>query len=445
MRAIYRYPNPVSRPGDAVARTHWLARARTAFAGWALWDTPISARIYLLVANSGVGTLATIAIVHLHPDITSSARFALLATLALGYGIAVDRVAVLRRYLQLGHRSAVWTNQTSIWTFAGTVTLPLGYACLLVLAIYADILVRGWQHRSIRTYRVVFGITTALAGVIAAHTVGRAFDATGGASAQIGLLVQLAVYTSSSLLLAVIGIRLYGDTDSLRASLPRRKSVVMEVATLLLGLITAQLLVHDVMLTPLVVFMAIALHRSSMVQELAAAARVDIKTGLLNAAAWRAQAEELWINCAHAQEPVALLVIDLDHFKVVNDTYGHIAGDTVLAAVGTCLAVSERDGSCAGRFGGEEFVVILPGAGSDAAAGLAEHIRREIHVRTKHLGTPVTASVGIAGSRSDAAVSSLDELVRLADAALYEAKAAGRDQSRSAAAALSADHLPATA
>ena len=445
MRATRRQPNSVSSLGDARSRFHSLSRARKAFAGWALWGTPKSARLYLLLAHSGVGSLATIAIVHLNPDLTSSARFVLLAVLSLGYAIAVDRVAVLRRYLQLGHRSAVWTNQTSIWTFAGALALPLGYACLLVLAIYGDILIRGWRHRSIRTYRVVFGITTALAGVMAANAVGRAFDAKGGVAAQIELLAQLGAYTVSSLVLAVIGLRLYGGTGSLRASLPRRKSVLMEIATLLLGLITAQLLAHDVMLTPLVVFMGIALHRSSMVQELAAAARVDIKTGLLNAAAWRAQAEEQWITSVQEQRHIALLVIDLDHFKRVNDTYGHIAGDAVLSAVGTCLATLTRDGDCAGRFGGEEFVVLLPGSRSDAALVLAERVRREIHVRTMQLGTPVTASVGIATSTKDAAASSLDELVSLADAALYEAKDAGRDQSRTAVMGMTGDQLSATA
>ena len=399
-------------------------------ARWALWTVPVSARVYVLIAHTAVGIATVSVLEHFHPDRGADVRFAILTALGVGYALAVDRVSLLRRFLQLGAGPNVWTNQTSIWTFAATLVLPLAYTVILVLVIYAYVLMRGWQNKSIRTYRVLFAVTTTLVGVYSASALGRLFDSVplaGGARAEIGVVCQLGVYTLSSLAVAVVGLRLYGNTGSLRASLPRHKPVLMELGTLLLGIVAAQLLVHDVLLSPLTVLMAIALHRSSMVQELAAAARVDVKTGLLNAAAWRQRAEEILAECRGRSHSATLFVLDLDHFKRVNDTYGHIAGDAVLGAVGASLVTPIRVGDCAGRFGGEEFVLLIRDVEPSSALKIAERIRAEIATRSGSLGTPVTASIGIVtATRGD--MRTLDALLDAADTALYRAKAAGRDQ-----------------
>lgn len=123
---------------------------------------------------------------------------------------------------------------------------------------------------------------------------------------------------------------------------------------------------------------------------------------------------------------LALVMIDLDYFKDVNDTFGHPAGDEVLRQVASALAHSIRDTDVVARYGGEEFALILRGADAPAAVKKADEIRRRIAALTfkKHPGLHLTASFGVA-TTDDA--TDRDTIVSFADAALYEAKNSGRD------------------
>ncbi|WP_161992416.1 GGDEF domain-containing protein [Pseudonocardia sp. EV170527-09] len=136
-----------------------------------------------------------------------------------------------------------------------------------------------------------------------------------------------------------------------------------------------------------------------------------------------------------------MLILDLDHFKAVNDGYGHLAGDEVLTAVAATLKAQVREVDPVGRFGGEEFVVLLAGLpvgpeGCALAHGAAERIRRTIRSLTVHVDAPgggitirdLSVSVGVAVTGGDG--ESLDDLLQVADHALYAAKRAGRDQVR---------------
>ena len=136
----------------------------------------------------------------------------------------------------------------------------------------------------------------------------------------------------------------------------------------------------------------------------------------------------------------AVLVIDMDRFKHINDTYGHLAGDTALKAVGEALADELRGYDAVGRFGGEEFVAMLPGVDGPTARGVAERIRRRIEALTVQVEQvsggsglmTVTASIGVAAAPGASA--DLDDLLRAADGALYVAKDEGRNAVRLAAA-----------
>jgi diguanylate cyclase (GGDEF)-like protein len=155
--------------------------------------------------------------------------------------------------------------------------------------------------------------------------------------------------------------------------------------------------------------------------------RTDALTGLFNR---RHLDEELIRQFSVAYRnatPLAVLLLDIDHFKNVNDTYGHPAGDLVLQEFGRRLGSEVRAGDIAGRWGGEEFLVVLPGADLPAALAVAERIRRTISRSPVVLdGThiPVTVSGGCAVGPLD----SPEELVARADAALYEAKTGGRNR-----------------
>jgi diguanylate cyclase (GGDEF)-like protein len=120
-------------------------------------------------------------------------------------------------------------------------------------------------------------------------------------------------------------------------------------------------------------------------------------------------------------------MVDIDHFKLVNDRLGHAAGDRVLACVGQVLAAELRGDDVAARWGGEEFVVLLPAAGAEEAGAVAERLRTQIQVATAAMadGAPVTASIGVAQWLEGESGS---ELVGRADSALYESKRSGRDR-----------------
>ena len=186
-------------------------------------------------------------------------------------------------------------------------------------------------------------------------------------------------------------------------------------------------------LSPLLLCVAlppvILLQRSLMHQQLQAAARTDAKTGLLNAATWQREADAEITRALRTDEPVALLLADVDHFKKVNDTYGHLTGDDVLRGLAGELRQQIRATDIVGRFGGEEFVVLLSKTTAEEALRIAERLRRAVGVIQVLAGEAtvgVTISVGVAVLGVHGR--DLFELLAAADLALYRAKNTGRDR-----------------
>jgi diguanylate cyclase (GGDEF)-like protein len=129
--------------------------------------------------------------------------------------------------------------------------------------------------------------------------------------------------------------------------------------------------------------------------------------------------------------PLSVIFIDLDHFKNINDTYGHAAGDDVLRATAQVLLRTVRSGDHVARYGGEEFVIVLPGLEVEAGRALCGRINQILRQATHCVGTgniTVTASLGIATHGKELAFSSVQDLVKAADEAVYRAKHAGRDR-----------------
>ena len=131
-------------------------------------------------------------------------------------------------------------------------------------------------------------------------------------------------------------------------------------------------------------------------------------------------------NARTNHEPLSVLMMDIDHFKQVNDTYGHGVGDSVLVDVTGAIGKTLRSGDGFGRYGGEEFVVILPGLGKLRAILIAERIRNAVRKLVHPLAGKITLSIGIASFPED--VSRESELIPLADRMMYGAKHAGRDR-----------------
>jgi diguanylate cyclase (GGDEF)-like protein len=157
-------------------------------------------------------------------------------------------------------------------------------------------------------------------------------------------------------------------------------------------------------------------------------ATTDALTGLKNRRKFDAEIDSEWRRATRLKVPLALLMIDADHFKSYNDNFGHQAGDEVLIGIAICISDSvRRAGDCAARYGGEEFAVLLPGVSPVDALRIAETIRLKVQ-QWSDGPTPTTVSIGIASLTPSAA---LDRsiLVQAADKALYAAKANGRNQS----------------
>ena len=157
-----------------------------------------------------------------------------------------------------------------------------------------------------------------------------------------------------------------------------------------------------------------------------AAARMDGLTGLMGRAASELYLDEGLQRAQQSHLPLSLLICDLDNFKAVNDRYGHPVGDAVLKAAARRLRRQAGGNGRVGRWGGEEFVVVLPGIAKPEALALAERMRRAIEVNTL-AGLAVTASFGVAAYRSS---DSMAELFERADQRLYEAKNSGRNMVR---------------
>ena len=166
-------------------------------------------------------------------------------------------------------------------------------------------------------------------------------------------------------------------------------------------------------------------------------ATTDGLTGLVNRRSFQETLEFSIAQFIRLQNPLSLLLIDIDHFKTVNDRWGHSTGDYVLQNVAQLLDSSFRATDTVARFGGEEFAVILPGIGSKAAAGLGEKVRRTIE-QTAVADTTITVSIGVATLEFR---DSFSTLINRADNALYTAKQAGRNQVVQADVAQTASHL----
>jgi diguanylate cyclase (GGDEF)-like protein len=348
-------------------------------------------------------------------------------------GVVHTELAVGVERIRLMVTRPTHVGLTSVWTFAAALTLPFAFAAAVAVIVQGYGWLRSGEARA-PLYKHVYST----ASVVLACGAASAVVAAGGGLGSVVIPAALLVYTAvNSLLIAAVvaltvaaprdATTLFGDVDA----------NVLELATLALGALVALVLGINPWLVALVLPPLLVLHRAVLVGRLEEAAATDGKTGLLNAHTWGARAEHQLRRGGGA--PHAVLVLDLDHFKTVNDHYGHLAGDQVLAAVAAALRSEVRERDLVGRFGGEEFVILLVGRreGGETDLGvIAERIRERVAGLVVDVTTPDgTArirrlSVSVGGALHPGGRADLDRLLRIADTALYSAKRAGRNQVR---------------
>ena len=183
---------------------------------------------------------------------------------------------------------------------------------------------------------------------------------------------------------------------------------------------------HIKLLEKVALQIAAPIENAQLYARLEQKSRMDGLTGLFNRRHFEERLKEEVSRHSRYGDVFSIFMLDLDNFKAYNDTYGHVAGDILLAQVGKIIKSSIRSVDQAFRYGGDEFVVILPQTAVDDGYVVAERVRAQIAEEMKKKALTVTCSIGLAGYPGDGAVS--DELVGAADNALYHAKQAGGDR-----------------
>ena len=195
-------------------------------------------------------------------------------------------------------------------------------------------------------------------------------------------------------------------------------------------LMSARLGIAMLVLGPLVVACVSQANRS-LLARLAHQATIDHLTGLLSRSAFTRRANALLDSRQQHGLPLTLMMLDIDHFKSINDCHGHAVGDQVLRQFASTLQEQLHDEALLARLGGEEFVVVLPGLPPEQATFTAERLRRavqDLHAAQGDTRLQITVSIGLAGCAADERAPSLDDLLARADQALYRAKAHGRNR-----------------
>jgi diguanylate cyclase (GGDEF)-like protein len=410
-------------------RGGWAARVR----GWPLWELPhwLAAFVAAVIATyvAAVGFAASQTTVRWH-DI---ALFALL----LGFGFT--SMELTRRS---GEPAGFIMDVYGVWLLPTALFLPPVYG---LLASVFKLGFTQWRTRQTLLHRRIFSASTLGLAYGAAswsfHAATARFPEVAPGPGGYRWLTWIAVAALCGVLrwainagLVLIAVKGSDSTASVRQMQFTREPLYNDVAELCISLAAVVLIAVNWFLIALFFPAVTLLQRSQRHAQLENASRVDAKTGLLNAITWQREARVEISRATRTRTPLAVAMIDIDHFKQVNDTYGHLTGDAVLATLSATLRALLREYDIIGRFGGEEFAILLPHTDMAGAKQITERLRAklaEITVAPGHGATPemplqVTVSIGVAAletSRRD-----LDELIAAADAALYRAKAQGRNQ-----------------
>jgi diguanylate cyclase (GGDEF)-like protein len=412
-----------------------FGRTAAAVGGWALWRLPRGATGYV------VAVIASPAVVLAVMVWTGVDRYRLsdLGTVLLLSCCALVSIEGARR---VGMPTLVagrpYRDLVSVWLFAIALLLPAPYV-VLGAAVLFPLLVRGVLAQPWR--RTFNAAGFALAG-LAAHWVAvevgrgwpRAAVAVGGTRPVVALLLAAVVYELVNVVLVTLAIRLVEPQTPLRLALGDAGTLVTDITALTLGLLAAVAWSVSPALVLATVPPVVLLQRALIHDELREAAQTDAKTGLATAAYWMALAQRSLDRGGRESSHCGVLLLDIDHFKEVNDTWGHLVGDEVLAEVARTLRGGVRPADVVGRLGGEEFAVLLPDTGVVEAAAVAERVRAQMAAHTVPVVgaggqqglARITVSVGVANTGDVGFV--ISDLLASADAALYRAKAGGRDR-----------------
>ena len=416
-----------------------VAQSRRAVREWALWTLTVPAFCLVVLVDLlaiGYGVTA-------FSELPSWDGLDLVFALTASALISVEGARRVENRRRRG--GALHKDLASAWTIAAALILHPALAILVLVLLRI-----WWRIRAGKCipYRWAFSTAVQVLCVGAAHAVFvSARELTGDTS--LGLVASMAAaavsYIIADNLVCGLAIALIVPGSSRRDTIGDKDDFSIDATAATLGC----LLAGAAMISPWFAFLAIPItltaQRALLLGQFESEAQTDPKTSLGRIDWWRRRTEEMLRTSRTQREPMSVLLIDIDHFKLVNDRHGHLVGDEALRAVATILRSAIRAKDVIGRFGGEEFVIALPDTDLADATVTADRLRSAVAASPLAamcagvLDDPdldpdtfrLTVSIGVSVYPSDG--QTVDDLLFRADRAMYAAKAAGRDRVRLAA------------
>jgi diguanylate cyclase (GGDEF)-like protein len=410
-----------------------LLRGARSTGRWQLWTLPGRVRGYVV----GIDVLAAcsigVALARTHGDGTDLLLgFALLAC---GL-IAIESTRTVRE----AHGEVVRDLQ-SVWLLAIAVALPPAYAFLAPFPLMAFKMLRVPKlviYRRVfsnATLSLAYGMASVAFHEIPASVAG-SIPGTGrhaltwtGCVAACGLMGWII-----NLGLLVVAIKLSDPKARVRDLIGSRESITTDLLELSLAVSITLVVRINPVLMALALPSVILCKRSIMRSQLVSHARIDAKTGLLNAGTWQREAEAEFFRALRGHRPLALAMVNIDHFSDINDMAGHLVRDQLIRDIAGMLRDQLPGHDLIGRFGSDEFAILLPQTGRDEAQRISERLRDHIAAEPIAIESGsqegfvfrLTVSIGIA--ILDRSRRALAELIGAADTALVEAKTTGRNK-----------------
>jgi diguanylate cyclase (GGDEF)-like protein len=327
----------------------------------------------------------------------------------------------------------------AVWELPVVILLPPFYALLMPIL---RLTLTQFRIRKAAVYKRVF--TAAAIGIsygCASLTFRGLGHLTPGAAPESRVTIWIVLVAASAVV--QLAVNQYLVFAALRATNPQmrarefifgRQTLRNDLTEMCMAVLSTLAIAMSLLTVVVALPLATLLQRSALHAQLMKDARSDSKTGLLNAATWERGATAEVTRAVRTRTQLAVALLDIDRFKLINDTYGHLTGDEVLKEIAHTLRTMLREYDLAGRFGGEEFAILLPQTRAVDAFRIAERIRSAIAGlciiapgATGGERVHVTVSIGVvaldSGTKREYA-----ELMAAADAALYRAKGCGRDQ-----------------
>jgi diguanylate cyclase (GGDEF)-like protein len=432
-----------------IGRSGWVPPRQ-----WKLWSLPPAALGYVIAVDAVALVITGLAVrASVIGGPITSAEWTAFAVLAVASTLHLESARGIERRREMAANTSPHTNLKCLWFFASLLLLPLSLVIPLIVLSY----LYSWFRVFGRTiaHRKIFSNSTCILASAAAAAVLR-----GG-----GLLTEPRVPTDFWTLLVVLSaaatwwlvnyalvvgaILISSPEATAKDALGELSHQLVICAGLGLGIAIAALQSSYPWVVPVLMVTVLALHRDLLLPQYQRAAGVDVKTGLATPSYWANAVPAELARAESLRSTVGLLMLDLDKFKEINDTYGHPAGDRALRAVGESVRAEVRQGDLVARVGGDELAVLLPGASETEVLEVAERIRDRLSALTVSVETAANRTAIISGVPASfgAAVypdvaGTMDQLILAADNALLTAKRGGRNQIVTAQPNPPLDHQP---